>query len=65
MACQSVLIRAPGQSDMRLIVPAKETDGDPIAEAVAMTQSLMKVSPTQWIVEIYETHNVTDMEIKQ
>ena len=65
MAHQSVLIRAPGQSDMRVIVPAAETDGDPVAEAIAMVRGFLEIPSSTWIAEIHETPDVTDVEIKQ
>lgn len=62
---KAVLIRAPGQSDMRLIVPACVSDGDHIQEAIALVQGFFDIPARQWMAEIYSTNDVTDVEIKQ
>lgn len=65
MAYQSVLIRKRGQSDMRVIVPAAETDGDPVDDAIGVLKHLAQLPPSEWIAEIHDTPEVTDLEIKQ
>lgn len=64
MSHKAVLIRAPGQSDMRLIVPAAESDGDHIQEAVALVQGFLKIPVQRWIVEIHAVNDITDVQAK-
>jgi hypothetical protein len=63
-AYQSVLIQARGASQIRLIVPAAETSGDPVEEAISVVKNLAKLPVSQWIVSVHETPDVSDVEIK-
>ncbi|MBC7215668.1 MAG: hypothetical protein H5U28_10770 [Burkholderiaceae bacterium] len=62
---QAVLLRLPGDSRMRLIVPAAPTDGDPYAEARGVLQAFLQLAPERWIAEPYPTHEFEDVEPKK
>ncbi len=65
-ARQSVVIHAPGQSEVRVIVPAFEPEGgDVVAEAVTMLRSLVHSPSCPLIAHVFSTDDVTDVEIKK
>ena len=63
MQTQSVLIFLPGQSHVRVLVPAFEPTGQGAeADAIEMLKAFLKVPASQWRVRVFETHLITEME---
>lgn len=44
------------------MIPASPTTGDPCKEAVEVVVSLLEIPSAQWLVEIAETYDVSDVE---
>lgn len=65
MKTHSVLIALPGNSQVRVIVPAFEpAEAAPIREAIEVVKAFAGVPSDQWIARILETNEVTDVELK-
>lgn len=63
---QSVLIYLPGDSTQRVIVPAFEpSPAGAQADAIALLKNFLSVPSQQWQTQIYQTHQVTTLEIEE
>ena len=63
---QAVLISLPGDSSQCVLVPAFEpTPAGAQADAVALLQSFLKVPAQRWLTQIYQTHHITTLDIKE
>lgn len=63
MQTQSVLICLPGQSQMRVLVPAFEPTGQGAEkDAVETLKAFLEVPSSQWLPRIFETNLITEVE---